>query len=328
MSSQDLRFAARGLVRRPLAAAVAVGTLSLGLASVTALFAVVDAVILQPIGDGDSRLVRVWKDDVERGGGLLFPISYPEYLVWEEEATSFDALAAINYADGATVAVLVDGEPVTANRVLASAGLLDVVGARPVHGRLLEARRRRRGGRARRRRQPPFLAARERRPVIRRSAPQVPRRCAVHDRRGPAARRVLPGRRRHLAAAGSRVRPRHRRAPGQPGDPAVPRRGAPRAGRYDRSGTLGAGGRARAPERGASRGLPADGDRGDAAGSTPSSATFDPPSCSCWPAPGSCFSWRGRTSPSCCSCGPSRGASRWRCGRRWARLAGSSCGRP
>ena len=137
---QDLRFAARGLVRRPLASAVAVGTLSLGLASVTALFAVVDAVILQPVGDGDSRLVRVWKDDVERGGGLLFPISYPEYLVWEEEATSFDALAAINYADGATVAVLVDGEPVTANRVLASAALLEVVGARPAHGRLLEAR--------------------------------------------------------------------------------------------------------------------------------------------------------------------------------------------
>ena len=135
----DLRFALRGLVRRPLAAAVAVATLSLGLASVTALFAVTDAVILQPIGDNDSRLVRIWKDDVERGGGLLFPISYPEYLVWKDEATSFDALAAINYADGATNAFLVDDEPVTANRVLASADLLDVVGARPAYGRLLEA---------------------------------------------------------------------------------------------------------------------------------------------------------------------------------------------
>ena len=135
----DLRFAVCGLVRRPLAAAVAVATLSLGLASVTALFAVTDAVILQPIGDSDSRLVRIWKDDVERGGGLLFPISYPEYLVWKDEATSFDALGAINYADGTTTAVMVDDEPVTANRVLASAELLDVVGARPAYGRLLEA---------------------------------------------------------------------------------------------------------------------------------------------------------------------------------------------
>ena len=126
-------------MRRPLAAAVAVATLSLGLASVTVLFAVTDAVILQPIGDNDSRLVRIWKDDVERGGGLLFPTSYPEYLAWKEAATSFDALAAINYADGATTAVLVDDEPVTANRVLASAELLDVVGGRPAHGRLLEA---------------------------------------------------------------------------------------------------------------------------------------------------------------------------------------------
>ena len=134
----DLRFALRGLVRRPLAAAVAIATLSLGLASVTVLFAVTDAVMLQPIGDDDSRLVRIWKDDIERGGGLLFPISYPEYLVWKEAGTSFDGLAAINYADGATTAVLVDDEPVTANRVLASAELLDVVGARAGYGRLLE----------------------------------------------------------------------------------------------------------------------------------------------------------------------------------------------
>ena len=133
-----LRFALRGLVRRPLAAAVAVATLSLGLASVTALFAVTEAVILQPVGDSDSRLVRIWKDDVERGGGLLFPISYPEYLVWKDEATSFDALAAINYADGATGAVMIDDEPVAANMVRASAELLDAIGARPAHGRLLE----------------------------------------------------------------------------------------------------------------------------------------------------------------------------------------------
>ena len=113
-SWQELRLAVRGVVRRPLASTVAVATLSLGLASVTALFAVTDAVILQPVGDRDSRLVRIWKDDVERGGGLLFPISYPEYLVWKDEATSFDALSAINYADGATIAVLVDDEPVTA----------------------------------------------------------------------------------------------------------------------------------------------------------------------------------------------------------------------
>ena len=134
----DLRFALRGVVRRPLASAVAVATLSLGLAAVTALFAVTEAVVLQPVGDRDSRLVRIWKDDVERGGGLLFPISYPEYRVWKDEAAGFDALAAINYADGAATAVIVDGEPVTANRVLASAGLLAAVGARPAHGRLLE----------------------------------------------------------------------------------------------------------------------------------------------------------------------------------------------
>ena len=136
---RDLRFALRGLIRRPLVSTVAVLTLSLGLASVTVLFAVTDSVILQPIGDDDSRLVRIWKNDVERGGGLLFPISYPEYLIWKDETITFEALAAINYADGSTTTVMDDDEPITANMVSVSAELLDVVGATPAYGRLLEA---------------------------------------------------------------------------------------------------------------------------------------------------------------------------------------------
>ncbi len=135
---RDLRFALRGLIRRPLVSTVAVLTLSLGLASVAVLYAVTDSVILQPIGDDDSRLVRIWKNDVERGGGLLFPISYPEYLIWKDETTAFEALAAINYADGATTTVMADDEPITANMVSVSAELLDVVGATPAYGRLLE----------------------------------------------------------------------------------------------------------------------------------------------------------------------------------------------
>ncbi len=136
---RDFRFALRGLTRRPLVWTVAVLTLSLGLASVTVLFAVTDSVILQPIGDDDSRLVRIWKNDVDRGGGILFPISYPEYLIWKDKTAAFDALAAINYADGSTTTMLVDDEPITANVVSASAELLDVVGATPAYGRLLEA---------------------------------------------------------------------------------------------------------------------------------------------------------------------------------------------
>ena len=126
-------------------------------------------------------------------------------------------------------------------------------------------RRRRRGRRARRRRQPPFLATCKRRPGIRRPAPQVPRRHTVHRGRGSAARRDLPGRRRCLVAAGSRLHTRSRRGPGQPADPAVPCRGTTRAERLGWSGAFRAGGRPRAAERGVSRGLPAHADRGDAA---------------------------------------------------------------
>ena len=251
----DLRFALRGLVRRPLAAAVAVATLSLGLASVTALFAVTDAVILQPVGERDSRLVRVWKDDVVRGSGILFPISYPEYLVWEDEATGFDAIAAINYADGAAGAIMIDDEPVTANMVRASAGLLNVVGARPAYGRLLEpdddvegaelvavvSHRfwRRVSG------DPAFVGQRLSPPgdtpmtIVGVLHPTWPIRWTPISgcrwfRRTPA------------------TPPRPWTTPG----PAVPRRGTARAGRLHRPGAGRAGGHPRAAERGVSGGLP------------------------------------------------------------------------
>ena len=319
----DLRFAVRGLVRRPVAAAVAVATLSLGLASVTVLYAVTDAVLLQPIGDGDSRLVRIWKDDVERGGGLLFPISYPEYRVWEDEATSFDALAAINYADGATTAVFVDGEPVTANRVLASAGLLDVVGARPAYGRLLEAGDdvegaelvavvshrfwRRVSG------DPAFVGQRLWFPgdtpftVVGVLQPEVTY---------PVDADVwLP-----LVPAFTR------------GSDAV--LDSPRTRQFHVVGRLAPGvsvGQARSElavvHGRLSAAYPEDYPRMPIV-VTPLLDTVvghvRPTLYSCWPAPRSCFSSPERTSPFCCSCGPSRAASRWPCGRRWGRRAGSS----
>ena len=76
---RDFRFALRGLIRRPLVSTVAVLTLSLGLASVTVLFAVTDSVILQPIGDNDSRLVRIWTRSTRStltSGSHWFPRSH------------------------------------------------------------------------------------------------------------------------------------------------------------------------------------------------------------------------------------------------------------
>src|SRR6476660_8018838 len=65
----DLRHAARRLLRNWRFACVAVVTLGVGVGVLTALFAVVHAVLLRPVASDQGRLVRVWKDDVAHGMG-------------------------------------------------------------------------------------------------------------------------------------------------------------------------------------------------------------------------------------------------------------------
>jgi hypothetical protein len=101
----DLRYAANNLQRNAFFTAVVALTLGLGAGVFTALFAVINAVLLHPIAAEQDRVVRIWKKDVERGLDRD-PLSYPEYRQWREQTRSFDALAAINYADAFSAAIM------------------------------------------------------------------------------------------------------------------------------------------------------------------------------------------------------------------------------
>src|SRR5438105_1688711 len=95
---QDVRYAARSLRKTPGFTAAAVIVLALGIGSTTAIFSVVNAVLLRslPFRDVD-RLVLLWgnvqRQKVERRGN-----SYPDYQDWRAQAASFDGMAA--YQDG------------------------------------------------------------------------------------------------------------------------------------------------------------------------------------------------------------------------------------
>ncbi len=96
---QDLRFAFRQLRKAPMFAAAVIATLALGIGANTAIFSVVDAVLLRPLPYKNSdRLVVVWQTDAaHRGTGAWFD-SFREFEEWQKSSRSFEKLAALSWA--------------------------------------------------------------------------------------------------------------------------------------------------------------------------------------------------------------------------------------
>jgi hypothetical protein len=90
---QDLRHSARGLARSASFTIVAIATLAIGIGATTAVFSVVDGVLLKPLSYPESdRLVAVWHDAPGApgltGGGLQMSVSM--LVAYREHNRSFD----------------------------------------------------------------------------------------------------------------------------------------------------------------------------------------------------------------------------------------------
>jgi putative ABC transport system permease protein len=95
---QDLRYAARALRKNPGFTAIAALTLALGVGATTAIFSVVNAVMLRPLPFTDpDRLVRIWESNPERGWPT-FAVSNLNFLDWRSQAAAFESLAATTNA--------------------------------------------------------------------------------------------------------------------------------------------------------------------------------------------------------------------------------------
>ena len=95
--TRDVRFAIRGLRKEPAFAAVCVLTLALGIGANTAIFSVVNAILIQPLPYPDARqLVQVWETNPQanRWGDWA---SYPDFEDWRRDNTTFEAIAALRY---------------------------------------------------------------------------------------------------------------------------------------------------------------------------------------------------------------------------------------
>jgi putative ABC transport system permease protein len=129
---RDLRHAARSLRRSPMFTAAAVLTLALGVGVNTAIFSVVNAVMLQPLPFGDpDRLVRIYESNPERGWPE-FSASDANFLDWHAQATSWEALAAF---DNGTASLTTDAGIEVVRNLRVTADFLPALGLTPVLGR-------------------------------------------------------------------------------------------------------------------------------------------------------------------------------------------------
>jgi putative ABC transport system permease protein len=129
---QDLRYGLRTLRKHPGFTAVAVTALALGIGANTAIFSVVNTVLLRPLPYKDpERLVMVWEDDTKAG----YPRDTPaaaNYVDWREQNRVFDGMAAVADQSFNLTGV---GDPERLDGKRVSANLFGLLGVEPLFGR-------------------------------------------------------------------------------------------------------------------------------------------------------------------------------------------------
>src|SRR5438093_9091910 len=131
---QDLRHGLRMLAKNPGFTAVAVLTLALGIGANTAIFSVVNSVLLRPLAYRESQqlyLIQVIWLQMAKFYPLI-PANLPGFRIWQRDCHSFESIAI---AEGASADLTGAGESIEIHGVRASANIFDVLGVRPHLGR-------------------------------------------------------------------------------------------------------------------------------------------------------------------------------------------------
>jgi len=134
--AQDLRYAVRSLLKSPWFTAVAVLTLAVGIGGTTAIFSVVNEVLLKALPyPQPDRMVMVWESAANYP---RMSVSSPNFRDWHTQSHSFTGLAAYAY-EGGRMVVLGGDAPVFATVVGVTKDFFTVVGEQPAIGRTFTA---------------------------------------------------------------------------------------------------------------------------------------------------------------------------------------------
>lgn len=135
--TSDWRFTIRTLVRAPVFAVTAIATLGLGIGATTAIFSVVNRVVLQPLAFRDpDRLVMMWEENPDKGWKQQ-TVAPANYFDWRDQLQSLESSAAImSYTSAMTLTG--EGEPRQVTRANVTGSFFQTLGVRPLLGRAFQ----------------------------------------------------------------------------------------------------------------------------------------------------------------------------------------------
>ncbi|HUK90568.1 MAG TPA: ABC transporter permease, partial [Blastocatellia bacterium] len=131
--SHDLKFAVRVLIRKPVFTACGVLILAIGIGATTAIFSVVNGVLLRPLPYPNSgRIVKLWESFATGGFGTVSP---PNLADWRAQNRTFESLAAY---DPGSRSLRAGQLPVQVPAAFVTGDFFDVLGSQPAEGRLIQ----------------------------------------------------------------------------------------------------------------------------------------------------------------------------------------------
>ena len=129
---QDLRFGFRMLLKTPAITLIAILTLGLGIGINTAVFSLIDILMLRPFPYPHAeRIVQVWENNLSKGWDES-SVSEANFFDWRSASQSFEGMALYNQE---SFALTGDGEPERVAGTASTANLLDLLGVAPALGR-------------------------------------------------------------------------------------------------------------------------------------------------------------------------------------------------
>src|SRR6185369_629633 len=132
---QDVRYGARMLAKHKAFTAIAVITLALGIGANTAIFSIVNQLLLRPLPYRNAeQIVMLW--EVSPEGRQQNTTSRANYRAWKAQSSSFEQMAAFT---DQRVNLTGTGEPEELSVQFASMGLFKVLGVEPILGRTFSA---------------------------------------------------------------------------------------------------------------------------------------------------------------------------------------------